>query len=95
MASPQPGTRDYWLLWSGSGLSNLGDGIRLTALPLLAATLTRDPLAVSAVLAATTAPWIVFGPIAGSLVDRFDRRLLMTWGQAARGLAVAMSRSVD
>jgi MFS family permease len=52
-------------------------------------------LAVSAVLAATTAPWIVFGPIAGSLVDRFDRRLLMTWGHAARGLAVAMSRSVD
>jgi hypothetical protein len=45
--------RDYWLLWAGSGLSNLGDGIRLTALPLLAATLTRDPLAVGAVLAAT------------------------------------------
>jgi MFS family permease len=82
--------RDYWLLWSGSGLSNLGDGIRLTALPLLAATLTRDPLAVSGVLAATTAPWIVFGPIGGSLVDRIDRRLLMTGGQTARGLVVAM-----
>jgi MFS family permease len=84
------GNRDYWLLWSGSGLSNLGDGIRLTALPLLAATLTRDPLAVSGVLAATTAPWIVFGPIGGSLVDRIDRRLLMTGGQTARGLVVAM-----
>jgi MFS family permease len=82
--------RDYWLLWSGSGLSNLGDGIRLTALPLLAATLTRDPLAVSGVLAATTAPWIVFGPIGGSLVDRIDRKLLMTVGQAARGVVVAV-----
>lgn len=82
--------RDYWLLWSGSGLSNLGDGIRLTALPLLAATLTRDPLAVSGVLAATTAPWIVFGPIGGSLVDRVDRKLLMTAGQVARGLVVAV-----
>jgi MFS family permease len=82
--------RAYWLLWSGSGLSNLGDGIRLTALPLLAATLTRDPLAVSGVVAATTAPWIVFGPIGGSLVDRVDRRLLMTGGQAARGLVVAV-----
>jgi MFS family permease len=82
--------RDYWLLWSGSGLSNLGDGIRLTALPLLAATLTRDPLAVSGVLAATTAPWIVFGPIGGSLVDRVDRKLLMTVGQVARGLVVAV-----
>ena len=82
--------RDYWLLWSGSGLSNLGDGIRLTALPLLAATLTRDPLAVSGVLAATTAPWIVFGPIGGSLVDRIDRKLLMTVGQVARGVVVAV-----
>jgi MFS family permease len=82
-------SRDYKLLWSGSGLSNLGDGIRLTALPLLAATLTRDPLAVSAVFAATTAPWIVFGPIGGSIVDRNDRRLLMIWGQIVRGVAVA------
>lgn len=81
--------RDYWLLWTGSGLSNLGDGIRLTALPLLAATLTRDPLAVSGVFAATTAPWIVFGPIGGSLVDRGNRQLLMVWGQFARGLTVA------
>jgi MFS family permease len=81
--------RDYWLLWTGSGLSNLGDGIRLTALPLLAATLTSDPLAVSGVLAATTAPWIVFGPIGGSLVDRGNRQRLMVWGQFARGLTVA------
>ncbi|MGC2241977.1 MAG: MFS transporter [Acidimicrobiia bacterium] len=81
--------RDYWLLWTGSGLSNLGDGIRLTALPLLAATLTRDPLAVSGVFAATTAPWIVFGPIGGSLVDRTNRQHLMVWGQLARGLTVA------
>ncbi|MGH8913550.1 MAG: MFS transporter [Acidimicrobiia bacterium] len=70
-------------------MSNLGDGIRLTALPLLAATLTRDPFAVSGVLAATTAPWIVFGPIGGSIVDRVDRRLLMTIGQVVRALVVA------
>ena len=82
-------TRDYWLLWSGSGLSNLGDGIRLTALPLLAATLTRDPLAVATVLAATTAPWILFGPLGGSIVDRANRKLLMTGGQVVRGLVVA------
>lgn len=82
--------RDYWLLWSASGLSNLGDGIRLTALPLLAATLTRDPLAVSGVLAATTAPWILFGPIGGSLVDRVDRKLLMAFGQVSRGVVVAL-----
>lgn len=88
MSDPKT-TRDYWLLWSASGLSNLGDGIRLTALPLLAATLTRDPLAVSGVLAATTAPWILLGPIGGSLVDRVDRKFLMIVGQLARALVVA------
>ncbi len=85
----RPAARDYWLLWSASGLSNLGDGIRLTALPLLATTLTRDPLAVSGVLAATTAPWILFGPIGGSLVDRLNRKTLMSAGQVVRGLVVA------
>lgn len=70
-------------------MSNLGDGIRLTALPLLAATLTRDPLAVSGVVAATTAPWIFFGPIGGSQVDRTNRKLLMIGGQVVRGLVVA------
>ena len=90
MPSVRPVNRDYWLLWLASGLSNLGDGIRLTALPLLAATLTRDPLAVSGVLAATTAPWILFGPIGGSLVDRADRKLLMAFGQVSRGVVVAL-----
>ncbi len=89
MTTDRGGDRDYWLLWSASGLSNLGDGIRLTALPLLAATLTRDPLAVSGVLAATTAPWILLGPIGGSLVDRLDRKLLMIAGQLVRALVVA------
>ena len=36
-------------LWAASTVSSLGDGMYLAALPLLAATLTRDPLAVSVV----------------------------------------------
>ena len=38
--------RDFAKLWLAQGVSNLGDGVYLTALPLLAATLTRDPLPV-------------------------------------------------
>lgn len=68
--------------------SNLGDGIRITALPLLATTLTRDPLAIGAVTAATMAPWLL-GPVGGAVVDRGDRVRLMQLGQAARGVAVA------
>ena len=31
-------------LWAAQGISNLGDGVYGTALPLLAATLARDPV---------------------------------------------------
>lgn len=69
--------------------SNLGDGIRLTALPLLAATLTRDPLAIGAVTTVTMLPWLL-GPVGGALVDRGDRVRLMQIGQVARGVAVVL-----
>jgi hypothetical protein len=36
-------------LWTAAAISNVGDGVYVTALPLLAATLTRDPLGVSLV----------------------------------------------
>jgi RNase P/RNase MRP subunit POP5 len=36
-------------LWASSAVSNLGDCLRATALPLLAASLTRDQTAIAAV----------------------------------------------
>ncbi|CAN5838352.1 hypothetical protein BH24CHL6_BH24CHL6_07530 [soil metagenome] len=43
-------------LFTASAVSNLGDGLRLAALPLLAASLTRDPGAVAAVTAVIWLP---------------------------------------
>lgn len=83
-------SRDYWLLWTASGLSNLGDGIRLGALPLLTASITREPLAVTLVTAITFLPWVVFGLVGGAIVDRHDRRWLTVVGQSVRGAAVAV-----
>ena len=69
-------------------MSNLGDGMYLAALPLLAATLTRDPLAVSVVTVASWLPWPLFALPAGVLVDRLDRRRVMWSVDAARALVV-------
>ncbi len=69
--------------------SNFGDGLRLTALPLLVASVTRDPVAIGAVSAATTVPWLL-GPIGGAMVDRGDRVKLMVVGQLVRGIAVLL-----
>lgn len=81
---------EFWRFWAAAALSNLGDGIRLTALPLLALTLTDNALAISAVTAVIGLPWLIVGPLGGVIVDRFDRRRLMIWGQLIRGVAVAI-----
>ena len=73
---------------AGSGVSNLGDGVYVTALPLLAATLIRDPLPVSAVMFAEWLPWLLFGLLAGALLDRWERRRVMWMVDAARLVVV-------
>lgn len=82
--------RDYWRLLVGSASSNLGDGIRVAALPLLAVTLTDEPLLISGVAAATFLPSVLFGPIGGAMIDRADRRRLMVAGQLSRGVAALL-----
>jgi MFS family permease len=79
---------DYWRFWTAAALSNLGDGMRLAALPLAAVSITREPLAVTTVGALAFLPMVLVGPIAGVVVDRVDRRTLMIVGQLARGVVV-------
>jgi MFS family permease len=80
---------DYWRFWTASTVSNLGDGLRMVALPLLAVTLTRDPLLVAGVTALMFLPWLTIGPIAGAVVDRVDKRRLLIIVQLLRGLVAA------
>ena len=69
-------------------ITNLGDGVRLAALPLLATTLTDSPLLIAGVTAAQFLPWLVFGPFGGVIVDRADRRHLILTTQAWRALVM-------
>lgn len=77
-------------LWSASVASNLGDGLVLAAFPLLASTMTRDPVAISAITVAAGLPWLLIGPIAGAVVDRLDRRWLMISVDSGRALLLAV-----
>ena len=81
--------RDFGKLWTAAAFSNLADGLGRTAVPLIATTLTRDPLAIAAIGALAFLPWLVFGLPAGVLVDRFDRRIIMAAANGIRG-AVAL-----
>ena len=90
--SPTPGAplgSRYRRLWTAAAVSSLGDGMYFTALPLLAAELTRDPLVVSLVTLAETLPNLLFTLAAGALVDRWDRRRVMWRVDAFRFVVVA------
>jgi MFS family permease len=77
-------TAEFRVLWRAASVSNLGDGLRVAALPLLAATITRDPMQIAAVTAMIWLPWLVTGLYAGALVDRVDRPQLIRNVQLGR-----------
>ena len=76
-------------LWTAQSVSSLGDGVTYAALPLLALTLTRDPMMLAVITATGTLPWLLFGVLGGALADRWDRRRTMRVADAARAVLLA------
>ena len=76
-------------LWTATLASHLADGLFKTAVPLLAATLTRDPVTISALAAVVMLPWLFFAIPIGSMVDRVDRRKAMGLANSVRFAASA------
>ena len=77
-------------LWAASCISYLGDGVYLAALPLLAASLTRDPFTLGLVASGALLPSLFFSLPGGALVDRWDRRRTMLIADLARGALLAV-----
>lgn len=79
-------------LWAAIAVSSLGDWLGLLATTALAAYLTKDSsnlaqgAAVSGVLLTRLLPDLILGPVAGALVDRFDRRKVAIIGDSLAGL---------
>ena len=84
-----PAGREFAKLWCASAVSGAGDGTALTAGPLLAFTLTRDPRLIAGVTAALTLPYLLFSWPAGVLIDRADRRRAMARVDAFRAVLLA------
>jgi MFS family permease len=62
----------------------------VAALPLLAASLTRDPRIVSLLEVAAGLPWLLFGLLAGVLADRWDKANLMWRSDLVRLVIVGL-----
>ena len=61
----------------------------LTAFPLLAALLTRDPVLIVGITITTKLPWLLFSLFTGAISDRRDRRKLMIGADISRFVIVA------
>lgn len=73
-------------LLAATGTSMIGQGVALAAMPLLAASITRDPLQVSLVTVASYSASLIMGLPAGALVDRWPLRGSMIGADLARCL---------
>lgn len=81
--------RNFVLLWVGQAISFFGDRIHQVALAGIVA--SRGPgseIEVGFTFAATAIPNVLLGPLAGALVDRWDRKRTMVGSDIARALLV-------
>jgi MFS family permease len=78
-------------MWLGQVVSSLGDRIHQVALVFLVARATdSSPLALGLVFAAMTLPGVLVGPLAGALVDRWDRKRVMVASDLIRAAIVCL-----
>ena len=72
-----PGFRTFLLIWFGQLISLTGTGLTGFALGVWVYQRTGSVTQFALIALATTLPGILFSPIAGALVDRWDRRWAM------------------
>ncbi|HSR30774.1 MAG TPA: MFS transporter [Anaerolineae bacterium] len=80
------GMQGFTIVWAGQVVSLLGSGMTWFALTIWAWELTGQATALALVAFFHFGPTILLSPIAGALVDRWDRKLVMMLSDLAAGL---------
>ena len=78
--------RNYRYTWMGQVVSEIGDHFNNVAVFSLAVATTRSGLVVSGVLLARAIPAVLAGPLAGVILDRFDRKRVMIASDLVRAV---------
>jgi MFS family permease len=81
------GMRGFTLVWAGQFLSFLGTGMTNFALTIWAWKATGTATALALVALFNMAPNILASPVAGALVDRWNRKLVMMLSDIAAGIS--------
>ncbi len=87
-SAPQPvkGMRDFVIVWAGQLVSMLGTGMTNFALSFWIFEQTGEATALTLAIFFFVAPSILLSPIAGALVDRFDRKTIIILSDLAAGI---------
>jgi MFS family permease len=78
--------RNYRYMWMGQVVSEIGDHFNNIAVFALAMALTHSGLVVTGIMLARAVPAITIGPLAGVLLDRFDRKQIMIASDVTRAV---------
>ena len=80
--------KNFYKLWLGELISNIGSGMTAFALSVYIYEKTGSVSYVSLITLLSFMPSIILSPIGGLLADRYDRRLLMIIGDLFSGLGL-------
>lgn len=91
------GSHEFFRLWLVQVVSAMGDWLGFSAIILLASRVgdSGGAGAISLVMAARIIPGFVFAPVAGVLVDRWDRKRVMVACDVGRAAVIATLPFVD
>ena len=81
------GMKGFTIVWFGQLASLLGSSMTQFALTIWAWQITGEATALALVGFFTFAPSILISPLAGALVDRWDRKKVMMLSDLAAGLS--------
>lgn len=82
-----PSMRTFLVVWAGQLISLIGTNLTGFALAIFVYQETGSATSLAFILLASQVPQILFTPIAGALVDRWDRRKAMILSDAGAGAA--------
>lgn len=83
--------RNYTILLAANFISRFGDSLDAIAYSWMVYVLTGSKLMLGTLFAVNAIPNIVFGPFAGVIADRFDKKRLIIVGYMGRGIVVSIT----
>lgn len=74
----------FWVLWTGSTASNLGDGVLSLVIPWTVASMTSNATLVAIVAFLSRLPWLMLSMLAGYTADLFRKSAVLLWSTGTR-----------